>query len=72
MRREPPNVRRQWRAGEAVRVHCTPGLGTAEWKRGGLRKTAAAEARGKDRGRGSGCAEEMELSRLRPMVLIWA
>ncbi len=23
-----PNVWRQWRAGEAGRVHCTPGLGT--------------------------------------------
>ncbi len=67
-----PNVWRQWRAGEAVRVHCTPGLGTAEWKRGGLRKAAVAEARGKNRGRAGRCAEETVLSRMRPMVLSWA
>jgi hypothetical protein len=59
-----PNVWRQWRAGEAVRVHCTPGLGTAEWRRGGLRKSGEAEARGKAPGRLRGCAAETVLSRM--------
>ncbi len=67
-----PNVWRQWRAGEAVRVHCTPGLGTAVWKRGGLRKAAVAEARGKDGERGGRCVEETVLSLVPPMVLRWA
>ena len=57
-----PNVWRQWRAGEAVRVHCTPGLGPAEWKRGGLRKAEVAEARGKGRGRFGGWAGQAMLS----------
>ncbi len=63
-----PNVWRQWRAGEAVRVHCTPGLGPAEWKRGGLRKTEAAEERGKVRGRLGRRAAEAMLSRTPSLV----
>ena len=61
------NVWRQRRAGEAVRVRCTPGLGTAEWKRGRLRMTWAAEARGKARGRLGRCADEVVLSRMPPV-----
>ena len=57
-----PNVGHQWRA---QRVHCMPGLGTAEWKRGGLRRTGATEARRKARGRLSRCADEAVLSRMR-------
>ncbi len=35
---------------EAPRVRWTPGLGTAEWKRGGLRTTGAADGRGRAQG----------------------
>ena len=41
---DAPNVWRQWRA---KRVHCTPGLGTAEWRRGGLKMTELLNHAGK-------------------------
>ena len=63
--RVQPNVRRQWRA---KRVHCTPGLGTAEWKRGGLRRTGAAEVRVRFRGRFRRCADEAVLGRIPPLA----
>ena len=41
---DAPNVRRQWRAGEAVRVHCTPGLGDAVKVRRGVERRERQES----------------------------
>ena len=46
-----PNV---WRQRRAKRVRCTPGLGTAEWKRGGLRRAGRPKRAGRSVGGAGG------------------
>ncbi len=60
-----PNV---WHQRRAKRVRCMPGLGTAEWKRGGLMRTGAAEACGEVRGRPGRYADERGMSRMPAVV----
>ena len=57
-----PNVRRQWRAGEAGRVHCTPGLGDAGEERRDV------EGRMRPRGLEGGAAGGAGLPPCRPKV----